>query len=122
MNDRDLVTTSIKINRAKRDLAKAKGLKLQDVLDTALDNVLKIDSLTDTAILKEKEEAKQQLEIIKNDKKDSIDKLNKKLIAIEKAIAESEKEYKKLIKDLKDKSVAIEDSIKQTEKDYNKNY
>ena len=36
--------TTIKINSSKRDLAKAKGLKLQDVLDNALNIALGIDA------------------------------------------------------------------------------
>ena len=33
-------TTSVKINKEKKDLAKSKGLKLQDLLDHALDEAL----------------------------------------------------------------------------------
>ena len=33
-------TTSVKINKQKKDLAKSKGLKLQDLLDHALDEAL----------------------------------------------------------------------------------
>lgn len=119
MNEINLVTTSIKVDRSKRDLAKAKGLKLQDILDIALDNVLKIESLTNTAVLKEREEAIKELDIVKANKKLAVDNLNKELKTIETTIAESEKDYKKHIKDLKAKAVAIEDSIKETEKDYN---
>ena len=33
-------TTSVKINREKKNLAKSKGLKLQDLLDSALNDEL----------------------------------------------------------------------------------
>ncbi len=33
-------TTSVKVNKEKKDLAKSKGLKLQDLLDHALDEAL----------------------------------------------------------------------------------
>ena len=33
-------TTCVKINKEKKDLAKSKGLKLQDILDNALNDAL----------------------------------------------------------------------------------
>ena len=37
-------TTSVKINKEKKDLAKSKGLKLQDLLDHALDEALGLNN------------------------------------------------------------------------------
>ena len=119
MNDTNTVITTIKIDKAKRDLAKAKGLKLQDILDNALDTVLKIESLTNTDVLKEKEETIKELAKVESDKKVAISNLNKELKNIETSIAESEREYKKLMKELKAKAVAIEENIKETENKYN---
>lgn len=38
-------TTSVKVNKEKKDLAKSKGLKLQDLLNHALDEALGLNSI-----------------------------------------------------------------------------
>ena len=56
--------TNVRINSTKRDLAKAKGIKLQDLLDNALDKALEIENSmalgTDNLSL-EKEAAEQEI-------------------------------------------------------------
>lgn len=79
-------TTCVKINKEKKDLAKSKGLKLQDILDNALNHALSIDDIEckDVRI--------KQID-------DEIEKLKK---TKEKAIADCEKKINYLMKSLND--------------------
>ena len=77
-------TTCVKINKEKKDLAKSKGLKLQDILDNALNDALSIEDIECTDI---------RIEQIDN----QIEKLKK---TKEKAIADCEKKINLLMKSL----------------------
>lgn len=62
------VTTSIKIDDDKRELAKRKGLVLSDILDKALDFYLGIELKESTQLQKEKEEILSKLEVLEIEK------------------------------------------------------
>ena len=62
------VTTSIKIDNDKRELAKRKGLVLSDILDKALDFYLGIELKESTQLIQDKEEILSTLEILENEK------------------------------------------------------
>ena len=79
MESNNTVITTVKIDKSKRDLAKAKGIKLQDVLDIALDNVLNLESLTDTDVLKEKEDAELERKAIESKRETKIKILKNKI-------------------------------------------
>lgn len=110
MKEENTVITTVKIDRSKRDLAKAKGLKLQEILDIALDNVLKLESLSNMDILKEKEETIKELAKIESDKKESINKLNNELKEIKEKIKETNKKYDIKISELNLKIATLEEN------------
>ena len=62
------VTTSIKIDNEKRELAKRKGLVLSDILDRALDFYLGIELKESTQLQQEKEEILSNLEVLEIEK------------------------------------------------------
>lgn len=62
------VTTSIKIDDEKRNLAKRKGLILSDILDKALDFYLGIELKESTQLQNDKEEILNNLEVLKIEK------------------------------------------------------
>ena len=119
MESNNTVITTVKIDKSKRDLAKAKGIKLQDVLDIALDNVLKLESLTDTNVLKEKEDAELERKAIESERETKIKNLKNILKDTERAITDLEREYKANLKELNKKLESIDDSIKEADKEYN---
>ena len=92
--------TNVRINSTKRDLAKAKGIKLQDLLDNALDKALEIENSmalgTDNLSL-EKEAAEQEIKELEISKQ-----LDLKRIA---------KEYDDKILDLRLKISMIEEKL-----------
>ncbi|MCI7291125.1 hypothetical protein MBBWO_11970 [Methanobrevibacter woesei] len=77
-------TTCVKINKEKKDLAKSKGLKLQDILDNALNDALSIEDIECNDI--RVEQIDNQIEKLKKTK--------------EKAIADCEKKINLLMKSL----------------------
>ena len=62
------VTTSIKIDNDKRELAKRKGLILSDILDKALDFYLGIELKESTQLQQDKEEILNNLELLEIEK------------------------------------------------------
>lgn len=62
------VTTSIKIDNDKRELAKRRGLVLSDILDQALDIALGIELKESTKLMESKEDLKGQKELLENEK------------------------------------------------------
>lgn len=103
-------TTSVKINKEKKDLAKSKGLKLQDLLDHALDEALglgftPVSELRLTEIDNEIESLKRDKEKAMKDCQKKIDILINGLVEFKEAeaaaydrkirILELEKEYNK---------------------------
>ena len=72
--------TNVRINSTKRDLAKAKGIKLQDLLDNALDKVLDIENsmaLGLDNIRLEKEEAEKEIRELELNKQLDLERITK---------------------------------------------
>ena len=121
--------TNIKINSTKRDLAKAKGYKLQDILDKALDSVLEIDNINSslafgTNDLKlNKEEALKQIKEAETNRELDIEKITKKYddeirelqVTKENLLNEINKDYDDKIDDLNFRISFIDDRIKEAE-------
>ena len=63
------VTTSIKIDNDKRELAKKRGIVLTDLLDQALDMALGLELKESNKLQNEKEELLQQKEILEKEKR-----------------------------------------------------
>lgn len=70
-------TTSVKINKEKKDLAKAKGLKLQDLLDNALNEELKLNEIPRNQ--KKINDLTQEIESLKKTRDDAIADCEKKI-------------------------------------------
>ena len=72
--------TNVRINSTKRDLAKAKGIKLQDLLDNALDKALEIENsmaLGLDHIRLEKEAAEKEIKELEENKKLDLERIAK---------------------------------------------
>ena len=77
------VTTSIKIDNEKRELAKRKGLVLTDILDKALDFYLGIELKESTQLQQDKEEILSNLEVLEIEKDKFLKDHESKLQALE---------------------------------------
>ena len=120
--------TTIMINKNKRDLAKAKGLNLSDVLDNALNVILDINNLNELDLnnylvqidrtnkgLDELEKTKQvKIDLLNN----KINDLNEKEKDILKEKEQAIKSYEKTLKDLKQQKDNLKLEKQQTIKDY----
>ena len=76
------VTTSIKIDNEKRELAKKRGIVLTDLLDQALDNVLGLELKQSTQLQQEKEDLIQAKEILLKEKEDFLKDHESKILEI----------------------------------------
>ena len=77
------VTTSIKIDNDKRELAKKRGIVLTDLLDQALDNVLGLELKESTQLQQEKESLLQEKEILLKQKEDFLKDHESKILEID---------------------------------------
>ena len=77
------VTTSIKIDNEKRELAKKRGIILTDLLDQALDMALGLELKESTQLQQEKEDLLQQKEILLKEKEDFLKDHESKLLEID---------------------------------------
>lgn len=98
-------TTSVKINKEKKNLAKAKGLKLQDLLDDALNRELNLDTIPKTQ--KSIEDISDEIEKLKISRDKAEADCAKKINILIKGLNEFKKEetlaYNKKIKFLEAK-------------------
>lgn len=109
------VTTSIKIDNDKRELAKRKGLVLSDILDKALDFYLGIELKESTQLQTDKEEILSTLDILENEK-------DKFLKDHETTLRNLENEKDQFIKNyLKDHETKLQ-SLEDDKTEYLKNY
>ena len=100
------VTTSIKIDNEKRELAKKRGLILSDVLDQALDIALGIELKESTKLMDTKEDLESQKEILEKEKEKFLKNHNREVKNLE---DEKEKFLKNYLKDHEDKLQSLED-------------
>lgn len=77
------VTTSIKIDNDKRELAKKRGIVLTDLLDQALDMALGLELKESNKLQNEKEELLQQKEILEKEKEDFLKDHESKILEID---------------------------------------
>lgn len=91
--------TTLNVNREKLDLAMAKGIVIQDLLDNALDIALGYNTAVDKAL--ELTKLERKLKDLKEEKEDTILKydnriniLNGQITSLSKAVAEEEEESK----------------------------
>lgn len=121
------VTTSIKIDNEKRELAKRKGLVLSDILDRALDFYLGIELKESTQLQQEKEEILSNLEVLEIEKDKFLKDHETKLKSLEDDKTEFLKNYETQKMELNYNLKNIEDSLasavvidleEQKEKDY----
>lgn len=100
------VTTSIKIDNEKRELAKKRGLILSDILDQALDIALGIELKESTKLMENKEDLESQKEILENEKIKFLNQNKKQIKTLEddkeKTVNNYIKNYEKQIKTLED--------------------
>ena len=78
-----MVTTSIKIDNDKRELAKRRGLVLTDLLDNALDMALGLELKESTQLQKEKEDLLESKRILIKEKEDFLKDHESKLLEID---------------------------------------
>lgn len=121
--------TNVKINSTKRDLAKAKGFKLQDLLDKALDYVLELDNMNSniafgTNDLKlEKEKVENEIKEAETNRKLDIENVTKKYdddiknleLTKESLIKEINKSYDDKINSLNFRISFIDERISEAE-------
>jgi exonuclease VII large subunit len=109
------VTTSIKIDDDKRELAKRKGLVLSDILDKALDFYLGIELKESTQLQTDKEEILSTLDILENEK-------DKYLKNHERTLQNLENEKDQFLKNyLKDHETKLQ-NLEDDKTEYLKNY
>ena len=104
------VTTSIKIDNEKRELAKRRGIILTDLLDQALDMALGLELKESTQLQQEKEDLLQAKELLLKEKEDFLKDHESKLLEID---------FK--LKGIEDalQTVIIEDMEETKQKEYN---
>ena len=109
------VTTSIKIDNEKRELAKRKGLVLTDILDKALDFYLGLELKESTQLQKDKEEILNNLEVLEIEKDKFLKDHERTLQNLE---SEKEKFLKNYLKDHETKLQKLEDDKTNYINDY----
>ena len=72
------VQTSVMIDEDKRALAKQRGIKLQDILDEALDTVLQLNVPGKAQLENDKEEILKEIELIDQQKEEYLKKYDEK--------------------------------------------
>lgn len=77
------VTTSIKIDNEKRELAKKRGIILTDLLDQALDMALGIEFKESTQLQRQKEELIQSKELLEKEKEEFLKDYEARLMEID---------------------------------------
>lgn len=104
-----MVTTSIKIDNDKRELAKKRGLVLTDLLDNALDMALGIELKETTQLQKEKEDLLESKKILIKEKEDFLKDHESKLLEIDFKLKNIDKALE---------SAIIEDKEETKEREY----
>jgi hypothetical protein len=79
--------TCVKVNKEKMDLIKAKGLNLQDLLDKAMDEELKLSELSN--VQQKVDDLTLKIERLKNERDESINDCEKKIEILMKNLNES---------------------------------
>lgn len=91
------VQTSVMIDEDKRALAKQRGLKLQDLLDKALDMALDLEVKGKAQLEIEKDNILKEIELKGNQKKEYLKNYNMELERLEKQLQELEEKKDKVL-------------------------
>lgn len=91
------VQTSVMIDEDKRALAKQRGLKLQDLLDDALNIALELDIKGKAELEIEKENILKEIELKEKQKHDYLKNYNMEVERLEKQLAELEDKKDKML-------------------------
>lgn len=89
--------TSVMIDEDKRALAKQRGLKLQDLLDKALDMALDLEVKGKAQLEIEKDNILKEIELKENQKKEYLKNYNMELEHLEKQLQELEEKKDKML-------------------------
>ncbi len=106
-------STCVKVNKDKMDLIKKKGLNLQDILDKAMDEELKLnkEEITKESI----KEINEKINKLTHKKEERMEEYQKKIDSITRTINESkkheEKMYDEKIEYLKTKKYYLEKTL-----------
>ncbi len=106
-------STCVKVNKDKMDLIKKKGLNLQDILDKAMDEELKLnkDEITKESI----KEITEKINKLTHKKEERMTEYQKKIDSITRTINESKKHEEKMYDDqieyLKTKKYYLEKTL-----------
>ena len=118
MNDEsNIVQTGVKVNKAKWEILKGRGYKLQDIVDNAFNNLLEISVVEPTELLKEKAELEKQLEATEKAKDEYLAKYDNKVKDIYFKINEIEKRI-----ELEEANISIKKAEEEKLEEYNKLY
>lgn len=79
----EYVQTNIRVDKAKKELAKKRGLVLTDIFDNALDLALRIETKESTQLLNEKEVLEHELKTLEENKNLYLENYNKDKSMIE---------------------------------------
>lgn len=90
-------STCVKVNKDKMDLIKKKGLNLQDILDKAMDEELKLnkEEITKESI----KEINEKINKLTHKKEERMEEYQKKIDSITRTINESKKHEEKMYDD-----------------------
>lgn len=106
-------STCVKVNKDKMDLIKKKGLNLQDILDKAMDEELKLnkEEITKESI----KEINEKINKLTHKKEERMEEYQKKIDSITRTINESKKHEEKMYDDqieyLKTKKYYLEKTL-----------
>ncbi len=106
--------TCVKVNKEKMDLIKAKGLNLQDLLDKAMDDELKLSDVSN--VQHRIDEITLQIEKLKKERDEALQDCEKKIEILMKNLTESKNKeedyYNKHIKYLEMEREYIKNHLK----------
>lgn len=93
------VQTSVMIDEFKRDLAKQKGIKLQDVLDQALNSILELEIKGKAQLEIEKEKILNDIELKEQQKNEYLEKYERDIMQLKMQLSNVNNELEKAKED-----------------------
>lgn len=93
------VQTSVMVDEFKRDLAKQKGIKLQDVLDQALNSILELEVKGKAQLEIEKEKILKDIELKEQQKNEYLEKYERDIMHLKMKLTNVDNELEKAKED-----------------------
>lgn len=93
------VQTSVMVDEFKRDLAKQKGIKLQDVLDQALNSILELEVKGKAQLEIEKEKILKDIELKEQQKNEYLEKYERDIMHLKMQLTNVDNELEKAKED-----------------------